>query len=151
MYEKNWFIHCDVCQTSKLWATIYTVPFAFDRLVLLPKSSTKSILTKLRHREITSNARFFLKSFRLLLDHAPHLHSLSAEKSILRILTQNWRNGFICDHLSQKMSRLHSLHANINEKPYTSIDTIWLEKQQTKYNRSNCIITNVMVMIIIYG
>lgn len=250
--EKNWFIRCHICQTPKPWAIIYTIPFTFHQLTLLPKSSFKSIsiysndiynisnkyiytnvktlileekhlisddddinqiqiknliiqchinlidwihlFNKLRHLEITSKARFLLKSFRLLLDNTPYLHSLTIEKSILRILTQNWRNDIICNHLSQKiqslklystmkqshclskyeleqiirifsskcqhlslsvqspnntiplilqkMSQLLSLHININEKPYISIDMIWLEKQQTKYNHSNSIIVN---------
>ncbi len=42
----------------------------------------------------------------------------------------------------KNMSQLHSLHVNITGENYPSIDMLWLEKQQTKFNASNCIIVN---------
>jgi hypothetical protein len=152
------------------------------------------VLRRIHHLEIKSNVIILLKSFRLLLDNTLYLHSFIVKRTVLRALTENWSNVFICNHLSEKirslklysprsrshhfsrnelqqiirifgskcqhlslsvqspnntislilqnMSQLHSLHVNVNEKPYAPINMIWLEKQQTKYNHSNCFIVN---------
>jgi hypothetical protein len=54
----------------------------------------------------------------------------------LCVQSSNDTTGFIL----QNMSRLHSLHVNICGKAGPSIDMKWLEKEQTIFNASNCII-----------
>ncbi len=155
-----------------------------------------SVLTKLRHLQITPNVKISSKNFRRLLNTTSHLCSLSIEKSLLRTLTEDWSNVFICNYLSEKisilnlyyihyqscsvsqnelrqiirifgskcqhlslsvqspkdtinlilqnMSQLHSLHVHITATQYESSNMIWLEKQKTKFNNSNCRIINIM-------
>jgi hypothetical protein len=155
-----------------------------------------SVLTLLRHLHIPSNVRISSNSFRHLLKTTSHLCSLSIEKSLLRTLTEDWSNVFICNYLSEKirslkldqtnylfwclsqnelhhiirifgskcqhlsltvqspnetivpilqnMSQLHSLHVRITGKKNESPNMIWLEKQKTKFNNSNCRIINIM-------
>jgi len=155
-----------------------------------------SILTKLRHLEITPNVKISSNNFRRLLKTTSHLCSLSIEKTLLRTLTEDWSNVFICNYLSEKisilnlyyinyqscsvsqnelrqivrifgskcqhlslsvrspndtitlilqnMSQLHSLHVHITATEYESSNMIWLEKQKTKFNNSNCRIINIM-------
>ncbi len=155
-----------------------------------------SVLTQLRHLEITSNIRISSNSFRLLLNTTSHLCSLSIGKTLLKTLTEDWNNAFICNYLSEKirslkldqifhrfwclsqnelrqiilifgskcqhlsltvqspndtiisilqnMPQLHSLHVHIIATKYESPNMIWLEKQKTKFNNSNCRIINIM-------
>ncbi|CAF5148158.1 unnamed protein product, partial [Rotaria sp. Silwood1] len=46
--------------------------------------------------------------------------------------------GFIL----QNMSQLYSLHVTISAETYPSINMTWLQKQQSRFNSSNCIIVN---------
>lgn len=46
------------------------------------------------------------------------------------------------DFILQNMSQLRSCHVEVTGKNYEPINMVWLEKQQTKFNHSNCIIVN---------
>ncbi len=47
------------------------------------------------------------------------------------------------DFILRKMSHLISLHVYIQRKNYSPITIEWLEQQNTRFNRTNCIITNI--------
>jgi hypothetical protein len=47
------------------------------------------------------------------------------------------------DFILSKMSHLISLHLFIQRKNYSPITIEWLEQQKTRFNRTNCMITNI--------
>jgi hypothetical protein len=69
------------------------------------------ILTKLRHLDIVNCKLFTMEKFRILLDNTRYLSSLTVKYSLLEILTDNWSNVSVCNHLTQKI-RILKLHSN---------------------------------------
>ncbi|CAF0886456.1 unnamed protein product [Adineta steineri] len=158
-------------------------------------------LTNLQQLHIDSYGYISIEQFRLLLDSASRLYSLSLRKSQLIKLTDEWNDFHICKHLSQKIrilkfqsygntsecfneyetERMVSIFGNkceclslgVQIKTHTiehilsrmlklsylfvfipgnfqssmkkqlprsrPLTMEWLEKQQTPFNRSNCI------------
>ncbi|CAF0897334.1 unnamed protein product [Adineta steineri] len=158
-------------------------------------------LTNLQQLHIDSYGYISIEQFRLLLDNASRLYSLSLRKSQLIKLTDDWNDFHICKHLSQKIrvlkfqsygntsecfneyeiERMVSIFGNkceclslgVQIKTHTiehilsrmlklsylfvfipgnfqssikkqlprsrPLTMEWLEKQQTPFNRSNCI------------
>ncbi len=88
--------------------------------------------------------------------HHIHHQSCSLSQNEVRQIIRIF--GSKCQHLSlsiqspnetiglilQNMSQLHSLHVHITAIKYESPNMIWLEKQKTKFNNSNCRIMNIM-------
>ena len=155
----------------------------------------RDIFIKLRHITIGDGGILSLENLNILLDHAPHLYSLTVKKSVLKQLTDNWSDICICLHLSRKirsltfsadrnpsqcfdrnelekvlplfssqcqhlslglhsqngtidcilrkMCHLISLHVYISRKNVSPLTIEWLEQQNTRFNRTNCIITNI--------
>ncbi|CAF1952868.1 unnamed protein product [Rotaria magnacalcarata] len=151
-------------------------------------------LTKLRHITIGDDAALSVEDFNILLDHASNLRSLTAKKSRLKFLTDNWTDTCICNRLTRrirslkfssdrnpsqcfdinelerilpifssqcqhlslgihshnktidfilrKMCHLISLHVFIQRKNFPPITVEWLQQQNTRFNGTNCIITN---------
>lgn len=84
-----------------------------------------SILTKLQHITIGECAALSSESFNVLLNSAPHINSLSAKKSTLKTLTDDWTDICICHHLSQKIRSLTFSECN---DPSQGFDKTALEK-----------------------
>jgi hypothetical protein len=71
------------------------------------------VLTKLQHLTIEDGAVLSMENFNILLDNTPYLCSLTAKKSVLKLLTDNWTDICICNHLLRKIRSL-TFHSNKN-------------------------------------
>lgn len=58
---------------------------------------------KLKHITIGDYADLSTDNFIILLDNTPNLYSLTAKKSVMKQLTDNWTDICICNHLSRKI------------------------------------------------
>ncbi|UJR17807.1 hypothetical protein I4U23_004706 [Adineta vaga] len=127
------------------------------------------IMNKLRQITIGDGAALSVDDFNILLDNTPYLYSLTVKKSVLKQMTDNWTDACICRHLSRKIRVLtfssdqnlsQSLDKNELEKilpifssqcqhlslgiqSYNNTIDFILQQQNTRFNRGNCIMTNV--------
>lgn len=65
-----------------------------------------SILTKIHHLNLEKARLLPTEKFCLLLDNTPYLHSLTVKYSLLKVLTNNWSNVSVCNHLFRKIRSL---------------------------------------------
>jgi len=72
------------------------------------------------------------------LQQIVRIFALKCQHLSLSVQSPNNTIGLIL----RSMSQLHSLHVNITGINYPSINMIWLQTQQTKFNDSNCSIVN---------
>ncbi len=123
------FKHSSKITTSSNWSNIKTLVFKnytkpdqnFNRsnvINLIIDTSFDSlvwihVLTKLRHLTIEDGAVLSMENFNILLNNTPYLCSLTAKKSMLKLLTDNWTDICICNYLSQKIRSL-TFHSNKN-------------------------------------
>ncbi len=83
------------------------------------------VLNKLRHLTIEDCAVLSIENFNILLNNTPYLCSLTAKKSMLKLLTNNWTDICICNHLSRK---IRSLTFQSNKNPLQCFNKNELEK-----------------------
>ncbi|CAF1252503.1 unnamed protein product [Rotaria sordida] len=75
------------------------------------------VLTKLRHLTIDDCAVLSMENFNIFLDNTPYLYSLTAKKSMMKLLTDNWTDICVCNHLSRKIRSL-TFYSNKNSLQY---------------------------------
>ncbi|CAF3294033.1 unnamed protein product [Rotaria socialis] len=127
--EENRIVRCDVSgrfetpihdveygtyNANMRHVILYTIPFAWTHN-----------LTKLRHITIGDGAAIYLEDFNILLDNASNLCSLTAKKSMLKFLTDNWTDMCICNRLTR---RIRSLTFSSDRNPSQCFDINELEK-----------------------
>ncbi len=169
--ERKWIIYHDIpYRYPHHFIILNSLPFAFEQyltlrkplensLATVPEDYSKDVFTnlydniqtlKIKYQNAEIGENFSKPSVINLtiyvdFDVVPWLHVLTRIRHLdlyftasLPISSPDETIGLIL----QNMSQLHSLHVTITQKNHSPIDMAWLEKQQTRFNHSNCMIVS---------